>query len=237
MVPCSVVELRQYTLRPGRRSALVELFDRHFVDGQESAGIQVLGQFEDVDHPDRFIWFRGFPDMASRRVALSAFYDGPVWRTYRDAANATMIDSDDVLLLRPVPRGRSFPRRTGPVNGGRSESRVLVRIFHRAPGATDLVFFFREQVRPTFEATGPSTLVELETKRALNDYPRLPIRETADVLVSMSLFPDERALRLHLALLAADLHWTEHVAPALRSRLTADPEQRILRPTPRSSLQ
>ncbi|MEU0397925.1 hypothetical protein ABZ208_35265 [Streptomyces sp. NPDC006208] len=38
--------------------------------------------------------------MTRRRRSLEAFYTGPVWRKHRDAANATMIDSDDVLLLR-----------------------------------------------------------------------------------------------------------------------------------------
>ena len=30
-----VVELRQYTLHPGRRDALIDVFDSHFVDSQE----------------------------------------------------------------------------------------------------------------------------------------------------------------------------------------------------------
>src|SRR5262249_43733820 len=39
MVLCSVVELRQYTLHPGRRDELVSLFERELVHGQEAAGI------------------------------------------------------------------------------------------------------------------------------------------------------------------------------------------------------
>jgi NIPSNAP protein len=97
-----IVELRQYTLFPGRRDELIELFEREFVTGQEAAGITLLGSFRDLGDPDRFVWLRGFPDMAARAVALAAFYGGPVWRRHREAANATMIDSDDVLLLRPV---------------------------------------------------------------------------------------------------------------------------------------
>jgi len=237
MHPCTVVELRQYTLRPGRRDALVALFDRHFVEGQESAGIQVLGQFEDVERADRFVWFRGFRDMVSRRAALSAFYDGPVWREHREAANSTMVDSDDVLLLQPALRGRRLPWSPSPPGGRRSESLVLVRIFHRAPGAHDLLAFFRDRVRPILEATGAPAIAELETKRVPNDYPRLPVRESADVLVSVSRLRNEEALRMHLALLEADLDWTEEVLPGLRSRLSAEPEQLVLRPTPRSALQ
>jgi hypothetical protein len=104
----AVVELRQYALHPGRRDVLIELFDRAFVETQEAVGMKVIGQFRDLDRPDRFIWLRGFEDMEQRRSALTAFYDGPVWAAHRDAANATMIDSDDVLLLRPAWPGAGF---------------------------------------------------------------------------------------------------------------------------------
>jgi hypothetical protein len=98
----SVLELRQYTLHPGRRDALIALFEREFVEAQEDCGMQLLGTFRDLDDPDRFVWLRGFADMAARADALVAFYGGPAWRQHRDAANATMADSDNVLLLRPV---------------------------------------------------------------------------------------------------------------------------------------
>lgn len=103
-----VIELRQYTLRPGRRDELIELFDREFVETQEAVGAVVLGQFRDLDAPDRFVWLRGFPDMEARRHALTAFYDGPVWAEHGPRANATMVDSDDVLLLRPLSAGNGF---------------------------------------------------------------------------------------------------------------------------------
>ena len=40
--------------------------------------------------------------MTSCAKALTDFYSGPVWKAHRQAANATMIDSDNVLLLRPA---------------------------------------------------------------------------------------------------------------------------------------
>ena len=95
-----IVELRRYTLHPGRRDELIDLFDREFVEPQEALGMAVLGQFRDLDRPDMFVWLRGFADMATRREGLRDFYSGPDWKRHSSAANATMIDSDDVLLLR-----------------------------------------------------------------------------------------------------------------------------------------
>jgi hypothetical protein len=72
------------------------------VEPQEELGARVIGTFRDVQRPDRFVWIREFADMAARLAALSGFYGGPVWKEHRDAANARMIDSDDVLLPEPV---------------------------------------------------------------------------------------------------------------------------------------
>src|SRR5438477_2798598 len=98
----SVIELRQYTLHPGGRDRLITLFEREFVETQESVGMRVLGTFTDLDHPDRFVWWRGFESLTARAPALAAFYGGPVWAAHREEANATMVDSDDVLLLQPL---------------------------------------------------------------------------------------------------------------------------------------
>src|SRR5215475_7116365 len=107
--PDPIVELRQYTLHPGKRDTLIEIFDREFVESQEDVGMRVIGQFRDLDNPDRFVWLRSFSDMTTRAQALASFYGGPVWKTHGPAANATMIDSDNVLLLRPVGSRTAFP--------------------------------------------------------------------------------------------------------------------------------
>src|ERR1700716_545124 len=85
---CPIVELRQYTLRPGKRDVLIDLFDREFVETQETVGMKIIGQFRDHDNPDRFVWVRGLPDMRSRAQALQDFCDRPVWKAHRESANA-----------------------------------------------------------------------------------------------------------------------------------------------------
>jgi NIPSNAP len=94
MSGCDVIELRRYALHPGARDTLIELFERELVEPQEAVGMRVLGTFRDVDDPDSFVWIRGFADMAARGAGLQAFYGGSVWAEHRDAANATMIDSE-----------------------------------------------------------------------------------------------------------------------------------------------
>ncbi len=105
----TVLELRRYTLHPGRRDDLIELFEREFVEPQEAAGAHLFGLFRVPAFPDEFWWLRGFRSMEARKEALEAFYFGPAWKAHRDEANETMIDSDNVLLLRPVQRGLTTP--------------------------------------------------------------------------------------------------------------------------------
>ncbi|CUM40685.1 NIPSNAP family protein [Streptomyces gardneri] len=159
----SIVEFRQYTLHPGTRETLIELFEREFVTGQQAVGITVGGRFRDLDDPDRFVWLRAFPDMEHRRRALEAFYTGPVWLEHRDTANATMIDSDDVLLL----RGPGFTPEPGT-------SEVVATVCH----PTDAADFDAYAARHL----GPGHALH-RTEHAENDFPRLPVRTGEDVRI------------------------------------------------------
>src|SRR5438034_3847850 len=166
-----VVELRQYTLRPGQRDVLIDLFDRELVESQEAAGMAIVGQFRDLDDPDRFVWIRGFSSMPARARALASFYGGPVWKAHSAPANATMIDSDDVLLLRPVTARSGFP---APAEGRPaagsilvSPSRVLVTIYqHDQPFDQAFADFFDHQVRPALIEAGATPLACLQTEHA-----------------------------------------------------------------------
>ncbi|KQW49678.1 MULTISPECIES: NIPSNAP family protein [unclassified Roseateles] len=179
---CRVVELRQYTLHPGQRDTLIELFDREFVDTQEAVGMRVLGQFRDLDDADRFVWFRGFADMAARGDALPAFYGGPAWAAHRDAANATMIDSDDVLLLRPAWDGAALPHPPCVEGDARGLLRVLV-LHLKAPADAALLA----------HCQATAALAWYVSEAASNNFPRLPLREGEPVLVALALFSDAAA--------------------------------------------
>jgi hypothetical protein len=130
MIRCPVVELRQYTLRSEQRDVLIDFVRPGVPGNQEAVGMQVLGQFRDLDAPDRFVWLRGFPDMPARAGSLGAFYGGPVWKANGRAANATMIDSDDVLLLRPVAQAQCWafpePPDARPTIGGSCPTSVVL---------------------------------------------------------------------------------------------------------------
>jgi quinol monooxygenase YgiN len=234
----SVLELRQYTLHPGRRDELVALFEREFVESQEAAGIRLVATFRDLDDPDRFVWLRGFPGMAARADALGAFYGGPAWKQHRDAANATMVDSDDVLLLRPLVCDQGLqaalqprlPVGTTLADGGVFTITVCPL---REPADDALVHAFDQCVHPWWVGVGGDLLACWVTEPAANNFPRLPVREGEPVIAWLTRFEDEAAQLRHAALLQASgcLERAEW-----RALLSGEATQLRLAPTPRSAL-
>jgi hypothetical protein len=201
-----VVELRQYTLKPGRRETLIDIFDGHLIKGQEAAGMTIIGQFRDLDRPDMFVWLRGFHGMEARKNALTAFYEGPVWAAWRDAANATMISSDDVLLLKPAWPGAGFqltgsqrtavPAYEKPSSeDNRLSDSVVIKIHHLRPAI------------PTLAEFGARPLAAFVTEHAENSFPRLPVRSGENVFISVAAFDSADAHARHEAALASSQEW------------------------------
>jgi NIPSNAP len=235
-----IVELRQYTLHPGKRDALIEIFDREFIETQEAVGIEVIGQFRNLDETDQFVWLRGFNDMSARQHSLDAFYSGPIWKAHRDAANATMIDSDNVLLLRRVHPGSGFT-----LNGDRRPFASRIKqpglitgtiYYFDAPLDSNFISYFEDTIKPTLMDAGASILAYFVTEDSPNTFPRLPVREGEHVFVWFAAFHDEEAHQLHTATLAESKAWRDEISKSLNRKLKRHPEVLRLSPTARSRL-
>lgn len=232
---CPIVELRQYTLHPGKRDELISLFEDRFIEPQEAVGMRVAAQFRDAGDPDRFVWVRGFESMEARQAALTSFYTGPVWQAHRDKANATMVDSDNVLLLRPAFPDSGFalgarPRPAkGSIEDGGGWIAATTHYFDKQTAPAVVAAFTRE-VTQQARRTGASVLAQYVTEPSRNTFPRLPVREHDNVLVWFSAFASEADLRRWQAAMEGDPRWRD---AAIAQR---PPETLILRPTARSLL-
>jgi quinol monooxygenase YgiN len=201
MTAQTVIELRQYRMKPGRRDDLIALFEREFVESQEAHGMSLLGQFRDLDAPGHFVWMRGFEGMAARKAALEGFYGGPVWQAHREAANATLDDNDDVLLLKPpldAARLDPPPRQPEGTDLGPASLIGLTIQALDAPPAADFAARFEGEIRPALEAAGATVLGWMITEAAENSFPRLPVREGEQVLAWVGRFADAEAHAEHL---------------------------------------
>ena len=240
---CAIVELRRYELHPGRRDELIALFEREFIESQEDCGMALLGQFRDLDRPQRYTWLRGYADMGARLRALQAFYGGPVWQRHRDAANATMRDVDNVFLLKPAWLGAALatqaalraPRETADdVVRAAARGVVDLTVFPlKAPADAALIPFCRDTIAPLLREAGARRQGWYVSEDAPNDFPRLPVREGEPVLVGIALFDDAAALDRF----AASGAWAERIQPRLSAWLAGAPDAQRLAPTARSALQ
>jgi hypothetical protein len=185
--PMRLIELRNYRLVDGRRGEFIRYFEEHFLVSQRDEGMHVLGQFAVVDHPDRFVWIRGFADRAARLRGLTGFYDGAFWLARRETANAMIREHHDVHLLRPLDaiermtggaslddRAREPAGLTPPWTG------LIVADFYRAAGERDrLVELFGTRVRPAlvdhgFELVGHFVAELTPTTTRACPSPRIP---------------------------------------------------------------
>jgi len=222
--PSPIVELRQYTLKRGERDTLMELFERKFVEGQQHAGIRLHGEFRDLNDPDRFVWLRGFAGFDDRSRALESFYYGDVWKAQRQAANATMVDSDNVLLLESV-------QKDGFTLAGRMNALVVATIYLlRAPVDVGFTRFFAERVEPVMRATGAASLAELRTLHAPNNFPALPVREGENAFVWFAGYGSRAQYESHRGRRSQSKLWSA-VEPELASWLIAEPIVLELEPT------
>lgn len=235
-----VVELRQYTLHTGKRDVLIELFDKEFVESQEEVGMKIIGQFRDLDDPNRFVWLRGFPDMQTRGEALSAFYFGPVWKKHRELANSTMVDSSNAQLLRPAHSDSSFslknerpPYYTKDVS---KELIVATTYYFDSPIGDDFIKFFEESLKPELTASGSTILAYFINEKSENNFPQLPVREGENLFIYFSSFTDENEYEKHIKSLEKSERWMKELKIVLESSLKGMPEIKKLSPTSRSQL-
>ena len=230
----SILELRQYTLRGAQRDTLISIFERNFIESQNALGAHVLGSFRDLDDPDRFVWIRGFADMQARQTALEAFYGGPVWHEHAKAANATMIDSDNVLLLRPAAPGQGFSQ---PAASNDGAGAIIGATIHYlgSVDAAQFVAFFQSTISPQLAAAGVQAIACLVTEESGNNFPRLPVRAQRTFV----WFARWRSVAEHAAFVSgfsALSGWRDAAPEAILPALMQKPERLRLAPTQRSAL-
>lgn len=213
------IEIRRYTLHPGARERLIDLFEREFIETQESCGMVPLGHYRDLDDPDAFVWFRGFATFDSRSECLEAFYvNGKAWAANRDAANSTMIDSDNVLMLRAARPYSGFDLRGLERDSSAAAPTSFVAVSTARVSEEDGDSFasvFERESLGRLERHG-SRIAYFLTEPRPNAFPRLPVREDS-VFAVVGVCQDLEQLQAWSTVLLPRGFETMRLAPANRS--------------------
>jgi NIPSNAP len=230
-----VIEFRRYTVKEGEREHFAEYFETYFPDAFQQMGAILFGQFFERKNPVGFTWMRGFKNMDARAIINAAFYYGPLWREHSVTMNSLMIDSDNVLLLRPLSPERGVPvfPSVDPVTEPKGAQGVAIaQIFAVKPNSIDA---FAQQAEATFASYREAGVHEaglLVTLDAPNNFPQLPVRTDGPYLVWIGIVRDNKAFETQFTPLA------EHASQPLLATdlLRSAPELVILDPTRRSRL-
>jgi hypothetical protein len=238
----TVLELRQYKIFPGQRDAMIDVFEGKLIEGQEQVGMRLLGQFRDLDDPDRFTWMREFDNVGVRAKALDDFYTGPVWRAHRNEANPLLEDNDNVLLLRPATSQlalRSPPASDRAEFGtsSRPAGVIVATIYYLwkdpAEGFSD---FFTSRLAPELVSAGLPVLGAYVIEPTPNDFPKLPVRQHEKVFVWFTRVANAPALEKAQTTLNARLKSSDSLGRELARHQERPAQILRLAPTPRSLL-
>ncbi len=230
-----VVELRRYTIKPEERQNFALYFESYFPEAFEQLGAIVFGQFLSRDDDSLFIWLRGFRDMYARATVNGAFYYGPLWREHSGRMNRHLIDSDNVLLLRPLSPERSIPvfPAVDPVEEpDGADGIVIAQIFAITPNELETAAKQAENIFARYRAAGMHEAGVLVTLDTPNNFPQHPIRTDGPFLVWLGLVRNNESLDKNFETLTREAAQVLRAAGLLRD----EPELLIMNPTRRSRL-
>lgn len=184
-----IIDLRDYTLKPDTRDHFIERCESIIFPEQKHLGATILGSFHDAENPNGVVWLRAMPDMAERKRIMTAFYSkGEVWKANRREVNSWIVDSDNVLLVRP------FSDLMKPAT---SNSIVaMYTCLRQEPFNVDQDL---NDVSEAISAVGGRLLAKLITDSSKNNYPLHPIRTGEFGFVVLASFDSEHYQPLGLA--------------------------------------
>lgn len=193
-----VIELRRYTLAPGSARDFSRCFETWFPEAFQQLGAFALGHFFERGPAERFTWLRAYPDMPTRAAVNTAFYDGPVWREHKATLNHWIVDSDNVLLLRPLHPGSEIPAlpAVDPLaEPDGAQGMAVAQLFQVAPGQLARCAQAAERWFATYQGRGVAEAGILASLDEPNNFPRHPIRTDGTFLVWLGVLRDEAALQ------------------------------------------
>lgn len=230
-----VVEFRRYAIKDGERERFAHYFECYFPEAFQQLGAIAFGQFLERRNATWFSWLRGFRDIDARATVNSAFYYGPLWKEHRSRMNDLLLDSDNVLLLRPLEPARGIPvlpavdvvREADAARGV-----VVAQIFAVAAGSVDDFAREAEETFASYRNVGVREAGVLVTLDVPNNFPQLPFRTDGPYLVWLGMIADDETLEVRFKPLA------ERSAQSLSTSglLRGTSELVLLDPTSRSRL-
>jgi hypothetical protein len=179
----NVLELRNYLLKPNLADTFSQYFHSKFVAPMNDLGGYTLGEFKISGVDDRFVWLRGFANMKTRVQFLNDFYlNSPTWKEYGEGANEMMINSNNVYLLKPLHKNVLL----------KTDKTFTVIDFYICNSTIEKVIkLFDTEYIPFLKTINVDDISFWISEMTKNDFPRLPVFQDKNLLVSITHYNDE----------------------------------------------
>jgi hypothetical protein len=179
----TVLELRNYLLKPNLADTFSHYFHSKFVAPMNELGGYTLGEFKINGDNDRFVWLRGFTNMKTRVKFLNDFYvNSATWKEHGKGANEMMINWGNVYLLKPLHKNVFF--KTG--------KSITVIDFYICNSTLDKVIkLFDTEYIPFLKTINIEDVSLWISEMSENDFPRLPVFQDKNLLVAISNYRDK----------------------------------------------
>ena len=229
------IEFRRYTIKEGGREHFAQYFESYFPEAFQQLGAIAAGSFYERKNQSGFTWIRGFHTIEARAVTNAAFYYGPLWKEHKKTLNDLIIDSDNVMLLRPLSpeRGVTILPAVDPVTEANGAQGIVVaEIFAVKANSVEAFAKEAEATFARYRVAGAREAGVLVTLDVTNNFPQLPIRTDGPYLVWLGLLKDNQMLENDFTPVAERSLQSLSATGLLRGT----PELVVLDPTHRSRL-
>jgi len=100
-------ELRQYSIRPGKKDAWVRMMEDEIIPFQQSQGMVIVGSFTGEEDESVYVWVRRFDSEEERERLYEAVYQSDTWKNIIGPKIPDLMDREGIIVTRIVPTPQS----------------------------------------------------------------------------------------------------------------------------------
>ena len=96
-------ELRQYSIRPGKKDEWVRMVEDEIIPFQQSQGMVIVGSFTGEEDESVYVWVRRFDSEEERERLYEAVYQSDHWKNDIAPRIPELVDREKMNVQRIEP--------------------------------------------------------------------------------------------------------------------------------------
>jgi len=100
-------ELRQYEMKPGKKSEWLKLMEEEIIPLQVQKGMVIVGSFVGEEDENIYVWIRRFKDEEERKRLYKDVYENDHWINNLLPRVESCIEREKNIITRLLPTSKS----------------------------------------------------------------------------------------------------------------------------------